>query len=210
MTQDSLLKLAKLSEISAPYEVLLYDVDGTLADNIQAHKDAYYATAAEYGIADLDTDIIDETAGWPTVAVAKELSKRYAVNIDEHLFAKRKSAIFIERFIQQTQAVDYVVAHLKANVGKKRIAVVSGGSRSTLQITLDVVDVLQHIEIMVCAGDTSQGKPSPLPFLLAAEKLGVKPETCLVFEDGEPGVAGAKAAGMGWVRIDQLDSLAMS
>ncbi|MGJ1446774.1 HAD family hydrolase [Sphingobacterium spiritivorum] len=203
MTSESQRKLQKLQEITAPYEALLYDVDGTLADNMLAHKLSYKATAAEYGV-DLDTDLIDETAGWPTVAVAKEIAKRYQTTFDFEVFSKRKSAIFIERFIQNTQPVDYVLAHLLANEGTKRIGIVSGGSRSTLQITLKVIDVEGRFETLVCAGDTPKGKPDPAPFLLAAEQLGVDPQKCIVLEDGDPGVQGAINAGMGWVRIDQL------
>ncbi|EEI92947.1 HAD hydrolase, family IA, variant 3 [Sphingobacterium spiritivorum ATCC 33300] len=203
MTSESQRKLQKLQKITAPYEALLYDVDGTLADNMLAHKLSYKAAAAEYGV-DLDTDLIDETAGWPTVAVAKEIAKRYQTTFDFEVFSKRKSAIFIERFIQNTQPVDYVLAHLLANEGIKRIGIVSGGSRSTLQITLKVIDVEGRFETLVCAGDTPKGKPDPAPFLLAAEHLGVDPQKCIVLEDGDPGVQGAINAGMGWVRIDQL------
>lgn len=203
MTSESQRKLQKLQEITAPYEALLYDVDGTLADNMLAHKLSYKAAAAEYGV-DLNTDLIDETAGWPTVAVAKEIARRYQTTFDFEVFSKRKSAIFIERFIQNTQPVDYVLAHLLSNEGIKRIGIVSGGSRSTLQITLKVIDVEGRFETLVCAGDTPKGKPDPAPFLLAAEQLGVDPQKCIVLEDGDPGVQGAINAGMGWVRIDQL------
>lgn len=196
-------KVAKLQEISERYDALLYDVDGTLADNIHAHKAAYKATSAEYGV-DLDTDLIDETAGWPTVAVAEVIARRYGTIFDFQIFAKRKSAIFIERYIQQTQPVEHVVQHLFQNANKKKIGIVSGGSRSTLNITLDVIKVKGLYQAMVCAGDTPKGKPSPQPFLLAAEQLDIAPEKCLVLEDGDPGVQGAIAAGMGWVRIDQL------
>ncbi|MGJ1430101.1 HAD family hydrolase [Sphingobacterium spiritivorum] len=203
MNPESQRKLQKLQEITAPYEALLYDVDGTLADNMLAHKLSYKAAAAEYGV-DLDTDLIDETAGWPTTAVAQEIAKRYQTTFDFEVFSKRKSAIFIERFIQNTQPVDYVLAHLMANEGVKRIGVVSGGTRSTLQITLKVIDVEGRFETLVCAGDTPKGKPDPAPFLLAAKHLGVDPQKCIVLEDGDPGVQGAINAGMGWVRIDQL------
>lgn len=203
MNPESQRKLQKLQEITAPYEALLYDVDGTLADNMLAHKLSYKAAAAEYGV-DLDTDLIDETAGWPTIAVAQEIAKRYQTTFDFEVFSKRKSAIFIERFIQNTQPVDYVLAHLMANEGVKRIGVVSGGTRSTLQITLKVIDVEGRFETLVCAGDTPKGKPDPAPFLLAAKHLGVDPQKCIVLEDGDPGVQGAINAGMGWVRIDQL------
>lgn len=203
MHESERLKFEKLQEISAPYEALLYDVDGTLADNMWAHKEAYKAACQELGIA-LDTELIDETAGWPTVAVAEEISKRYNVVFDYPTFAKRKSQIFVEQFVLQTQPITFVVQHLLANAGKKKIGIVSGGSRSTLNITLDVIKVKGHYQSLVCAGDTPNGKPSPEPFLLAASQLGVDPTKCLVFEDGDPGVQGATAAGMGAVRIDQL------
>jgi HAD superfamily hydrolase (TIGR01509 family) len=57
---------------------------------------------------------------------------------------------------------------------------------------------------MVCAGETEHGKPYPDPFLKAARLLGVAPGDCLVFEDGQAGVQAAEAAGMKWVRIDQV------
>lgn len=196
-------KINKLQSIAEPYEALLFDVDGTLADNIHAHKAAYVAVSKEYGV-DLDPELIDETAGWPTVAVAREICKRYKVEFDVEVFSKRKSQIFIEEFIQQTQPIEYVRQILFQNVGKKKIGIVSGGSRSTLNITLEVIDVNGKYQAMVCAGDTINGKPSPEPFLLCAEQLEVDPHRCLVFEDGDPGVQGAIAAGMGWVRIDQL------
>jgi HAD superfamily hydrolase (TIGR01509 family) len=196
-------KFNKLQAIAEPYDALLFDVDGTLADNIHAHKAAYVAVSKEYGV-DLDPDLIDETAGWPTVAVAREICKRYNIQFDVQIYSKRKSQIFIEQFIQQTEPIDHVRQVLFANVGKKKIGIVSGGSRSTLNITLEVIDVNGKFEVMVCAGDTPNGKPSPEPFLLCAEQLAVDPKKCLVFEDGNPGVQGAIAAGMGWVRIDQL------
>jgi len=54
---------------------------------------------------------------------------------------------------------------------------------------------------VVTADDVVHGKPSPDMFLLAASKLGVAPERCLVFEDAEPGIQGALAAGMKVVRV---------
>lgn len=203
MTEHGLQKYLKLKELASPFQALLFDVDGTLADNMHAHKAAYIATANEYGI-QLDPALIEETAGWPTVAVAEEISKRYGVALDYPVFSKRKSAIFIQDYIQHTQPIDFVRQTLYDFHGIKSIGIVSGGSRSTLNITLDVIQVKGYYETLVCAGDTELGKPSPQPFLLAAEHLNVAPEHCLVFEDGDPGVQGAVAAGMSWVRIDQL------
>ena len=203
MTEENFQKYLKLKEIATPFKALLFDVDGTLADNIYAHKAAYVQAAKEHGV-DLDPDLIDETAGWPTVAVADEISNRYNVSLDRYEFAKRKSAIFIAEFVQKTQPVEFVRQVLYDFAESRKIGIVSGGSRSTLNITLDVIQVIGKFETLVCAGDTPEGKPSPQPFLLAAEHLNVDPIDCLVFEDGDPGVQGAISAGMSWVRIDQI------
>jgi HAD superfamily hydrolase (TIGR01509 family) len=185
------------------FKAFLYDCDGTLADNMQAHKDSYVKVAATYGI-ELDTSIIDELAGWPTVKVAAEISKRYAVPFDVVAFADAKSKVFFTDFMQNTKPVDFVYKHLIEHAGKVRIGVVSGGSRKTVQRTLETLGIWDKVEVLVGAGDTLHGKPAADPFLLAAEKLGVEPVSCMVFEDGEAGVMSAIAAGMQWVRVDQL------
>jgi HAD superfamily hydrolase (TIGR01509 family) len=170
---------------------------------MQSHKAAFVKVAAQHNI-DLDDSIIDELAGWPTVLVAEEITKRYHVRFDTTEFSKQKSSVFVQEFIEQTLPISYVVEHLKAHVGKVKIGVVSGGSRSTVSKTLKVIGVDQYLDVLVCAGETERGKPYPDPFLKAAESLGVQPHECIVFEDGEPGCEAAEAAGMKWIRIDKI------
>lgn len=198
-------KLTKLTAISTKknYKAFLYDCDGTLADNMPLHKAAYHKVAQKYGV-DLDLAMIDELAGWPTIVMAEEISKRYGVSFDFKEFATEKSRTYFEEFIETTQPIPYVVQHLRNHIGIKHIAVVSGGVRRTVSKTLTVLGLFSDIEVLVCAGETPKGKPFPDPFLLAASQLNVDPTDCLVFEDGNPGVQAAIAAGMDWVRIDQL------
>lgn len=200
---DILLERLNAISTAKDYEAFLYDCDGTLADNMHAHKGAYQKAAESYGIA-LDTAIIDELAGWPTIAVAAEISQRYQTPLDNQQFAKEKSAIFFRDYIEHTQPIPHVVQHLKNHVGLIHIGVVSGGVRRTVTKTLTVLGIIDLVEVMVCAGETPKGKPHPDPFLFAAQQLNVRPDKCLVFEDGDPGVQSAVAAGMDWVRIDQL------
>src|SRR5690606_12919303 len=141
---------------------------------------------------------------WPTPLIAQEINKRYQTNVPPNEFATMKSTIFFEDFIEQTVPIAFVVQHLKNHIGKVRIGVVSGGSRKTVTRTLTVIGLINDIEVLVCADDTDRGKPYADPFLSAAKQLGVAPQDCLVFEDGTPGVQGAIAAGMDWVRIDEI------
>lgn len=203
MNAKEIEKLKILEQmIEGEYEAFLYDCDGTLADNMTAHKLAYKEVAANYGIA-LDVNIIDELAGWPTVLLAKEISRRYKVDLPD-TFANEKSEVFISKYIEQTQPIPFVFEHLKKNVGLIKIGVVSGGSRPTVTKTLSVLGLTDLIDVLICAGDTLKGKPFPDPFLKAAQDLGVPPVKCLVFEDAVPGTKAAEAAGMKWIRIDQI------
>jgi HAD superfamily hydrolase (TIGR01509 family) len=204
MTINDFEKLDKLSALTqGPYKAFLYDCDGTLADNMASHKAAFVKVAAQYGI-ELDDTLIDELAGWPTVLVASEIARRYNTQLDPLHFSQQKSSVYVEQFIEQTLPIPYVVEHLKRNVGKVKIGVVSGGSRSTVTKTLNVIGVYDDLDVLVCAGETEKGKPYPDPFLVAAGKLGVLPEECMVFEDGDPGVQAAESAGMKWIRVDKL------
>lgn len=199
--QSSFLKLSALTE--GNYEAFLYDCDGTLADNMSAHTETYVKAAKERGVL-FDPQMIDELAGWPIYDVVEEINRRYHTNLLPDEFKARKAQIYAEQYLDHVEPIDYVVAHLKANSGKVKIGVVSGGDKPLVERTLEVIGVRDLVEVVICAGDTIKGKPFPDPFLKAAELLGVAPEKCLVFEDGNPGVEAAKAAGMHWVRIDQF------
>ena len=204
MHSGDLEKLEKLTQLTeGPYKAFLYDCDGTLADNMHSHKAAFVKVASNYAI-DLDDTIIDELAGWPTPLIAAEISKRYKTDLDPKIFAEQKSTLYKEEFVAKTQPIRFVVEHLKRAYGKVKIGVVSGGSRHTVSKTLYVIGVDKYLDVLVCAGETERGKPYPDPFLAAAKQLGVTPEECIVFEDGDPGVQAAESAGMKWIRVDKL------
>jgi len=189
--------------LSEGFKAYLYDCDGTLADNMGAHKETYIKVAADRGLV-IEGDIIDELAGWPVLKVVEEINKRYKAGFDPQEFKDSKYKLFLDHYIDHTLPIEHVVNHLKAHAGKVKIAVVSGSGREAVTRTLRVLGIDHLVEVMVCAGETLHGKPYPDPFLKAAEQLGVAPQDCLVFEDGEAGTMAADAAGMKWVRIDKL------
>jgi beta-phosphoglucomutase-like phosphatase (HAD superfamily) len=103
--------------------------------------------------------------------------------------------------LPKLKAIPEVVEHIDAGYGRIRFAVVSGGTRNSVEASLRMLGLLEKFEVFVCAGDYQKAKPDPEPFLLAAARLGVRPEACLVFEDAEPGLEAARAAGMAAVRV---------
>jgi HAD superfamily hydrolase (TIGR01509 family) len=81
------------------------------------------------------------------------------------------------------------------------VAIASGGPRPIVERSLEITGLAPLFPVVVTADDVIHGKPSPDMFLLAASRMGVAPADCLVFEDAEPGIRAAEAAGMRWVRV---------
>jgi HAD superfamily hydrolase (TIGR01509 family) len=99
------------------------------------------------------------------------------------------------------KAIPEVVEHIHAQHGRIPLAVVSGGRRTSVVRSLTTVQLLDRFETIVGADDYVNSKPAPDAFLLAAQRLGVTPKQCLVFEDTDLGIQAATAAGMASVRV---------
>jgi beta-phosphoglucomutase len=82
-----------------------------------------------------------------------------------------------------------------------RQAVGSSAPRANLELILSVTETGSYFDAVVAAEDTTRGKPDPQVFQVAAEKLGVPADQCVVFEDAVAGVQAAKAAGMKCVAV---------
>ncbi len=77
-----------------------------------------------------------------------------------------------------------------------RLALVSGSTAGQIDTILTSLGIKEQFEVVVSEGDISHSKPDPEGYLLAAQKLGIKPEECIVLEDATTGVKAAKNAGM--------------
>ncbi|MFD0751356.1 HAD family hydrolase [Mucilaginibacter calamicampi] len=203
MNASALDKLEQLTNLSKGYKAFLYDCDGTLADNMAAHKETYLKVALSKGHV-INGDIIDELAGWPVIDVINEMNTRFGTDFDAAEFKELKYKLFLSEYIHLTQPVEFVAEHLRAHVGKVMIGVVSGSGRQAVEKTLQVLGLLDLVNVIVCAGETERGKPYPDPFLAAANQLNIPAADCLVFEDGAAGEDAAKSAGMQCIRIDKL------
>ncbi len=103
--------------------------------------------------------------------------------------------------LPELKAVPQVLEHIELQYGRIPFAVVSGSTRESVTASLRSLQLLEKFETLVCAGDYLRSKPDPEAFLLAAERLGVPPGSCLVFEDTNMGIEAATAAGMAAVKV---------
>ncbi len=114
--------------------------------------------------------------------------------------SNRKEDLYLES-LPRLKAVPEVLEHIEASFGQIPFAVVSGSTRDSVTASLRTLNILDRFDALVCAGDYQRSKPDPQPFLIAAEKLGVPAETCLVFEDTDLGIQAATSAKMSSVKI---------
>ena len=186
------------------YQAFLYDCDGTLADTMGPHTEAWVEEVARHGVK-IEASLIYELAGMPATKTVIEINRRFGSSLDPEAVAKSKEKLFLENYMGSIAPIIEVVDHLRQNAiragGHARIAVVSGGRTAVVSKTLKILGIDDLVEVVICAEDVQHGKPHPEPFLMAAERLGIAPKDCLVFEDGELGIQSAIAAGMDWVRI---------
>jgi len=87
------------------------------------------------------------------------------------------------------------------------MAIVTGAQRSDVEFVLDRSPVREHISVVVTEEDVARGKPDPEGFVLGARLLRCEPRDILVFEDSQPGVRAARAAGMRCVAVSGAGSV---
>ncbi len=189
----------KLALPAGSFRAYLFDCDGTIADSMPLHYVAWTTALGEWGCV-FDEQLFYSWGGKPAMDIIADLNKLHGLNMPVKEVAERKEKLYYE-LLPTLKPVPEVLEHIEAQQGKIPFAVVSGSRRDSVTKSLTVLGLLNRFETIVCAGDYKNCKPHPEPFLLAAERLGVRPEECLVFEDTEMGIEAAAAAGMAWVKV---------
>ena len=183
------------------FEAYLFDCDGTIADSMPLHYIAWKQSLSEQGC-DFPEDLFYAWGGMPVHEIISTLNVRKGLQMDVESVAVRKENLYYE-FLPRLTAVPEVLEVIESEHGRLPFAVVSGSTRESVSASLESLKLLDKFQTLVCAGDYQSSKPDPEGFLLAAERLGVDPKNCLVFEDTAMGIEAATAAGMASVKVLQ-------
>src|ERR1700722_10671046 len=192
-------KAMKLKLPAGKFAAYLFDCDGTIADSMPLHYVAWKQALGKWNC-EFDEQLFYTWGGMPTAEIIATLNQRHGLDMVVDAVCTEKETLYYG-MLPQLKAVAEVVEHIEAQHRRIPFAVVSGGTIESVTASLRAVKLLDKFDVFVCAGDYKKGKPDPEPFLLAAEKLGVNPPECLVFEDTEMGIRAATAAGMASVRV---------
>ncbi len=179
----------------------IFDLDGTLIDTMPLHFRAWDAAMRHAGLqAPLDEELFYSLGGVPTRRVAELIAQHYRITIDPDAVFHHKESLFRE-LQADAKLIGPVVEFARRVALTHPVGIASGGPRDIVKRSLELSGLAPLFKVVVSADDVVHGKPSPDMFLLAAKQMGVPPERCLVFEDAEPGMRAAEAAGMRWVRV---------
>jgi HAD superfamily hydrolase (TIGR01509 family) len=189
----------KLPIPAGTFRAYLFDCDGTIVDSMPLHYVAWRTSLAEYNCV-YEEKLFYAWGGRPIREIIRLLNEMQGLDMPVDVVAEKKEALY-HQLLPQLKGIPEVIEHIDAQHGRIPFAVVSGSRRNSVIGSLGALGLLDKFDTLVCAEDYKRGKPAPDGFLLAAERLGVAPADCLVFEDTDLGIEAATAAGMASVKV---------
>ena len=173
--------------ITLTCHAILFDLDGVLLAStccIERHWQAW----AEKHCLDLK-NVLQNAHGVRTIETIRLVAP--------HLDSEKEAEEFTANEILDTEGVIAIpgAKELMAHLPPGKWAIITSGGYDLVQARLKKAG-LPMPEYIISADDVTQGKPSPQPYLMGADKLGVPIDQCVVVEDAPIGVRSGKAAGM--------------
>ena len=176
-------------------QALIFDCDGTIADSMKIHNEAWNTIAKRYDFHLGPSDLADYN-GIPTLQILEMLTtSNDKKKFDLHKMVCEKENL-AEQKIDHIIGIQPVVDLIKSYNKKLPMVVISGGMWKNVIKTLNVLGLKNHFEFVITADDDHPKKDTPEAFTLIADKLGVDYDKCHVFEDGKPGLINAVKANM--------------
>jgi len=184
----------------------IFDMDGTLVDNMRFHGAAWQMMMLENGIETDAREFLVKTAG----KTNREIIPNFFADATEERLLElglRKETIYRELFLPERRAIEGAIEFLEAKSLVVKMAVATAAPVANMEFVLDGLELRRFFDAIMTAADVSHGKPNPEVFLKSAEKLGVAPKNCLVFEDAVNGFEAAHRAGMKSIGIATVNSI---
>ena len=185
----------------------IFDMDGTLVDNMRFHGAAWQTMLLENGIETDAHEFLVKTAG----KTNREIIPNFFQDATEERLLElglRKETIYRELFLPERKAIEGAIEFLEsAKTLRIKMAVATAAPVANMEFVLDGLDLRRFFDAITTAANVSHGKPNPEVFLKSAEKLSVEPKNCLVFEDAVNGFEAAHRAGMKSIGIATVNSI---
>jgi beta-phosphoglucomutase len=188
----------------------IFDLDGVIVDTAHYHFLAWRRLARELGF-DLSQEHNEQLKGVSRMKSLELLLSVGGVSMSERekeVMANRKNTWFVDYLERMApEEIFPGVKQLIHDLRSKGRKIGLASSSKNAQTVIQLLRIENEFDAVVDGNMIHHSKPDPEIFLLAAEKLGVEPKHCLVFEDAEAGVEAALAAGMKCVGVGSVKQL---
>ena len=178
----------------ARFSLIIFDMDGVLADSSPCHARAYQDLWKEVGV---EGPRYDSIMGRPTGEVIREITRDLAPTTEQEeqwiRFKQERARVYLQKETVTFPDTREVLEKLTAS--GTAIAVGTSASRETAELLLRQIGVLPLIPVLVTSDDVREGKPAPDTYLEAIRRSGGDPDRTLVVEDSLSGLRAATAAG---------------
>ena len=174
----------------------IFDLDGVITDTAELHYDAWKKLADEMGW-EFDRDVNEKLRGISRMDSIKVIMDHNGLSLDENTIvelATKKNDIYVNSLDGMTQE-DYLpgARELLTHLRSEGFSVALGSASKNANKVLQQLKATHYFDVIGDGNSVSKSKPAPDIFLFASEKLGLRPENCIVFEDAEKGIDAAKA-----------------
>jgi beta-phosphoglucomutase-like phosphatase (HAD superfamily) len=187
-----------------PITGFIFDCDGTLADSMPQHFEAWREALRSHGASfEFTWDVFYSLAGIGLYDTVLEINKRFRVSLDPLAVGDARRRFFEGRK-KLIKPIVPVLRFARALARHYPIAIASGGQKDEVLETLSIVGARGLFPNIVTCDDVARAKPAPDTFLLAAQQMRQPAESCLVLEDSLVGLQAARNAGMKCIYIDPL------
>ncbi|PHS52794.1 MAG: phosphatase [Lutibacter sp.] len=186
-------------------KALIFDLDGTVADTMQNHFIAWRKAISPYNI-DFNAALFMDLTGMPRLATIEKLNDMFGTKMDPLEVGNAKSSYY-NKLAHLTEEISVVTDVVRKYHTILPMAIGTGSTKIGAKETLEITNMVKYFDIVITADDISKPKPHPETFLKCADFMGVKPEDCVVFEDGILGMQAAEEAGMMVIDVNEYYKL---
>ncbi len=194
-------------------EACIFDLDGVVVDTAKYHFIAWKALAEELGFVFTleDNERLKGVSRKQSLEILLEIGKKQFSETEKLAMAEKKNTLYVTYIEKMTPeeilpGVEKFLQELKSNEIKTAL----GSASKNAPMILERIGLTGFFDVIVDGNSISEAKPNPEVFLKGAEKLGVQPEHCVVFEDAIAGVEAARNAKMYCVGIGQPENLGLA
>lgn len=191
-------------------KAVIFDLDGVIVDTAHYHFIAWQRLANELGITftEKENERLKGVSRMHSLEIILEIGGVTLSEEKKEELATKKNSWFVE-YIEAIRPEEIFkgVKEMLQDLRSQGFKVALASSSKNAETVLRLLQVKNLFDAVVDGTMVKNSKPDPEIFLLAASKLGVSPDVCVVFEDAEAGVEAALAAGMKCVGVGSVDQL---